>query len=304
MVAGLTLAITGGTGFLGSHLIDAALARGFAVRALARRAQPARDGVTWVPGALDQPESLETLVTGVSAIIHVAGVINAPDRAGFVAGNIHGTHAMISAAERGRVRRFLQVSSLAAREPGLSAYGWSKAEAEAALMASSLDWTIVRPPAIFGPRDKEMLDLFRIARRGVLPLPPAGGRLSVIAAPDLAELLLDLAASNALTGAVIEPDDGRPEGWDHREFARAIGTAIGRRVRPLSLPRPLLAIIARIDTRLRGDRAKLTPDRVGYFCHPDWVSHERPPPDLWHPAVDTPARLAETAAWYRAYGLL
>lgn len=298
------IAVTGGTGFVGSHLLDAALAEGHQVRALTRRPQPDRPGVTWVEGALDRPDNLAALVRDADAVLHIAGVINAADRAGFAAGNIDGTRNMIAAARDAGVRRFVQVSSLAAREPELSDYGWSKAEADKVLMASDLDWTIVRPPAIFGPRDQEMLELFRLAKRHLVPLPPAGGRMSVIAVGDLVRLLLTLPASNALTRQIVEPDDGTPDGWDHRDFARAIGKATGRTVLPLPLPRPILNAIATVDRMARGEKAKLTPDRVSYFCHPDWVSHAAPPADVWNPSGDTPAALAETARWYRAQGLL
>lgn len=298
------LAITGGTGFVGSHLLDHALLDDHQVRALTRRPQPPRDGVTWVTGALETPDALAALVRGADAVVHVAGAINAADRAGFAAGNIAGTRAMVDTAEAAGVRRFVAVSSLAAREPSLSAYGWSKAEAETIVRDSELDWTIVRPPAIFGPRDRELLDLFRIAKRGFVPLPPAGGRMSVIAVGDLARLLLLLATSDALVGATVEPDDGVAGGWDQRDFARAIGTAIGRRVRPLPLPRPLLDTASRADRLVRRGKAKLTADRVRYFCHPDWTAHARPPAELWQPVEPTPDALGATARWYRNRGLL
>ncbi|THD37694.1 MAG: NAD-dependent epimerase/dehydratase family protein [Sphingomonas sp.] len=298
------IALTGGTGFVGSHVIDRATAAGIELRALTRRPQPDRAGVTWIAGALDDAASLATLVEGADAVLHVAGVINAPDRAGFAAGNIEGTRAVIAAARDAGIRRFVQVSSLAAREPGLSDYGWSKAEADKVLMASDLDWTIVRPPAIFGPRDSEMLELFKLAKWHVMPLPPAGGRLSVIAVEELVRLLLALPTSNALTRQIVEPDDGRPGGWDHRELARAIGVATDSTVLPLPLPRVVLNAVAAGDGLVRGKGAKLTPDRVRYFCHKDWVSHVAPPADVWAPQVDTREALAATAAWYRANGLL
>jgi len=298
------IAVTGGTGFVGSHFIEHALAQGHQLRALTRRPQAERAGITWVEGALDKPDSLAVLVQGADAVLHIAGVINAPDRAGFAAGNIDGTRALIAATEAAGIRRFVQVSSLTAREPDLSLYGWSKAEADKLLIASGLDWTIVRPPAIFGPRDQEMLELFKLAKRHVVPLPPAGGRMSVIAVGELIRLLLALPTSNALIREIVEPDDGRPDGWDHRDFARAIGIAMGSKVLPLPLPRPILDAIAALDGLFRGKNAKLTPDRVAYFCHRDWVSHARPPADVWAPQEDTPTALAATALWYRQQGLL
>lgn len=298
------IAVTGGTGFVGSHLIEHALAEGHQLRALTRRPQPDRAGVTWVEGALGNADSMAALVRGTDAVLHIAGVINAPDRAGFAAGNIEGTRVLIAAAEAAGIRRFVQISSLTAREPDLSLYGWSKAEADRLLMASTLDWTIVRPPAIFGPRDQEMLELFKLAKRHIVPLPPAGGRMSAIAVGELVRLLLALPTSNALVREIVEPDDGAPNGWDHRDFARAIGAAMGKSVLPLSLPRPVLNTIAAIDGLVRGKNAKLTPDRVAYFCHRDWVSHKTPPKDIWEPRQDTRSALAATAQWYRAQGLL
>ena len=299
----MRLAITGGTGFVGGHLLRQAGEAGHAVAALARRAQPGLLNVTWVPGALDDPAALAALVAGAEAVIHVAGVVNAPDKAGFAAGNIAGTQGIVAAARAAGVPRFVHVSSLAAREPALSDYGWSKAGAEDAVRASGLHWTMVRPPAIYGPGDTEMLELFRLARRGLVPLPP-GGRASIIHAADLARLLLRLAEAPVLPGETIDPDDGVAGGWDHRALARAIGTAVGRRALPLPVPAALLRLGASADGLIRGKAAKLTPDRVRYFLHPDWTAHRRPPADLWRAAIDTPSGLKATADWYRAAGWL
>ena len=294
----MILAISGGTGFVGSHLIDLALAGGHRVRALARKPQPARDGVAWIAGGLGDPEALAELVAGADAVIHVAGVVSA-DRDGFVRGNIDGTGAIVAASAG---KRFVHVSSLAAREPDLSMYGWSKAEAERVVEASGLDWTIVRPTGVYGPRDTEMRDMFRAARWGVVPLPPAG-RVSVIAVEDLARLLLALAPAGPR--AVLEADDGSA-GYSHAALARAIGRAVGRSILPVSLPRTALALAARADGALRGTKAKLTPDRARYLAHPDWTADpaRRPPPDLWTPRIALDDGLATTAAWYRANGLL
>jgi nucleoside-diphosphate-sugar epimerase len=299
-----TLAITGGTGFVGSCLIALAVEAGHKVRALTRRAQAEREHITWIPGDLQDKPALASLAESADAVIHVAGVVNAPDKAGFALGNVDGTANMLAAAEGARIRRFVHVSSLAAREPQMSHYGWSKAEGDRLVQASPLDWTIVRPPAIYGPGDMEMLELFKLAKKG-LALTPPGGRTSVIEVGDLGRLMLALALSDNCR-TIIDADDGVEGGWSHRDFALAIGAATGKRVAAFALPRPLLMAGAHLDRLVRGKGAKLTPDRVSYFCHQDWVidSARRPPENLWKPQVPTPEGLAATAAWYRQQGLL
>jgi uncharacterized protein YbjT (DUF2867 family) len=295
----MILAVTGATGFVGSHLLDQALAAGHQVRALTRRPQPSRDAVTWVEGSLADEAALAELVAGSDAVIHVAGSVNA-SRTGFADANIAGTRAMLAASG---TRRFVHVSSLAAREPQLSAYGWSKAEAERLVEASAAAWTIVRPTGVYGPRDGEFREMFKMATKGVMLLPPRG-RVSLIAVEDLARLLPTLAVEGGAR-TTYEADDGSA-GVTHAELAHAIGRAVGRRVRAIHVPKAALRLAARADMRARGDRAKLTLDRVGYLCHPDWTADpaKRPPPALWRPRIALDEGLAATAAWYRANGLL
>jgi nucleoside-diphosphate-sugar epimerase len=301
----LKLAVTGGTGFVGSRFIDAAIAAGHEVRALARRPQEPRDGVEWIKGALESSESLHELVRDTDAVVHIAGVINAADAAGFDAGNAAGTLTMLAAATAAGTQRFVQVSSLAAREPKLSLYGASKARAETLVQRSGLNWVMVRPPAVYGPGDRETLELFKMAKLGLMLLPP-NGRVSMIHVDDLARLLLKLATSEQPSGVIFEADDGREQGWSHKEMAAAIGGAVGRRNLALSLPGSILKLGGRVDRLVRRSRAKLTPDRAAYFAHPDWVANAqlRPPADFWRPSIDTPAGLAETARWYEREGWL
>jgi uncharacterized protein YbjT (DUF2867 family) len=298
----MKLAITGATGFVGSHLIAQAAAAGHEIRALTRRPQPPSNVVTWSEGALDRPDSLAALVNGCDAVVHVAGVING-DKAAFTQGNIAGTENMVEAAAQAGVRRFIHISSLAAREPQLSTYGWSKSVSEEPVIAAGLNWTIIRPPAIYGPGDREMLDLFRAARLRIVPLPP-GGRLSVIHVGDLCGLILACLDNEMSFGRTYEPDDGHQGGWGTVAFAHALGRAVGRRVLALPIPKRVLMLGAGTDRLIRRGKAKLTADRVAYFCHPDWTAapHAHPPAELWHAEVPTETGLAETARWYRAEG--
>jgi nucleoside-diphosphate-sugar epimerase len=301
----MKLAVTGGTGFVGAHLVDVAIAAGHQVKALTRREQTPRDGIEWINGDLHDRAALEALVGDADAVIHVAGVITAPTAAAFELGNVAGTLAMLAAATAGGVRRFVHVSSLAAREPKLSLYGASKHKAEALVHSSGLDWVIVRPPAVYGPGDKETLELFRMAKLGLMLMPPKG-RVSVLHVDDLARLLLALASPAAPSNMLVEADDGKANGWTHREFARALGSAVGTKPAILSSPGILLRLAARADQLVRGPRAKLTVDRAAYFSHRNWVIEPKRacPPRLWQPEIATDEGLKATADWYRAQGWL
>lgn len=301
----MKLAVTGGTGFVGSHLINVALAAGHQVKALTRRSQPERDGLEWIAGDLHDRSALELLVGDVDAVIHVAGIISGHNAATFELGNVGGTLAMLAAATAGGVHRFVHVSSLAAREPKLSLYGASKARAEELIRSSGLEWSMVRPPAVYGPGDKETLELFRMAKLGLMLMPPHG-HVSLIHVDDLARLLLALADYSAPSGILIEADDGKPHGWTHRQFAKELGRAVGTKPAIVSAPGVFLKLAARADQLVRGPKAKLTVDRAAYFSHRNWVVHPElgPPPGLWRPQIPTEQGLRETADWYRAQGWL
>lgn len=300
------LAITGATGFVGSTVMDLALMQGFSIRALTRRNLEMRKGVEWVRGTLEDKDALASLCEGANAVIHIAGLTNTPDPSEFETANVTGTANVLAAMKEARSKRLVFVSSLSAREPQLSAYGSSKAEAEKLVQAAKLNWTIVRPPAVYGPRDDDMFELFRAAKWGFVPLPPSGAT-SIIHVSDLGELLIELAVRSGNDQAALvrkktfEPDDGRIGGWAHKEMASAIGKAMGRRVFAMNLPENVLELAARADHVMRGDKAKLTADRVGYMCHPNWVARsDRNVPDtFWQPRISGEEGFAMTAQWYR-----
>jgi len=299
-----TLAVTGGTGFVGQHLLRLAIEAGHDVRALTRGWKPPEDEIAWVDGALDRPDSLLKLASGADAVVHLAGLING-SKAAFEAVNVTGTAMMIDAARKAGVRRFIHISSLAAREPELSAYGSSKVRSERLVAASGLEWTIIRPPAVYGPGDREMFELFKMARRGFVALPP-DGHFSVIHVEDLCRLILAVVDEPETVAEIYEPDDGTERGWHHRQFARSLAEIYGRRAAAVPMPRRILHGLSHVDRLLRRGGAKLTRDRVNYFCHPDWVvtAEMRPPSALWQPRIPTAAGLRDTADWYREQGWL
>lgn len=298
----MILAVTGGTGFVGGHLLRLAVEQGHPVRALTRRPQPEMAGVRWVGGDLASPGAL---CEGADAVIHLAGAINAPDRAGFDAGNVAGTASLAAAAHAAGIGRFVHVSSLAAREPGLSDYGASKAAAERIVAASGFAAAIVRPPGVYGPGDRETLPVFQMVARGFAVL-PGPGRFSLIEVGDLAAVLLRVAASDF--NGLAEVDDGHG-GYTHAELALAIGVALGRRPRLIRLPTAVLRAGASVDTalaRVQRRSPKLSHDRARYLAHPDWVADPAValPRDLRGTPAGLVPGLAGTVAWYRRHGWL
>ena len=228
-------------------------------------------------------------------------MINARDAAGFEAGNVAGTAAMLAAAEKAGIKRFVHVSSLAAREPRLSQYGASKARAEELVEARRVV-AIVRPPAVYdrGTADARMSDGRARPRSAA-----TDRRLSVIHVDDLARLLLALTDPPCPERLLVEPDDGRKGGWSHTEFGHALGRALGRRVMTLSMPQSILMLGARIDGLVRRDKAKLTADRAAYFCHPDWTVERRGErPKRCGGQKSKRKRACGTARWYREAGWL
>ena len=307
MKAPTKIAVTGATGFVGQMLVEECQRQGIGVRALTRREQDAREGVGWVSGDLNNKAALAELVRGAEAVIHLAGVVSALDAAGFEDGNVAGTLNLIEACVAAGTPRFVFVSSLSAREPQLSVYGASKHRAEKLVKASGLDWTIIRPPAIYGPRDTENLELFKLAKWGVVPMPPKNGRASWIHVGDLCRLLLAIAPSGeATTRKLYEVDDGHPNGWTHYEIARAIGWAVGRRPWVPHLSEAMLRRVSAVERFFRHSKAKLTLDRVGYMVHPDWVANAQDavPQHIWRAKTPMREGMRATANWYRKNGWL
>lgn len=303
----MILALTGATGFVGGHTVEAAISSGHEVRALTRRAQPDRLGVTWIRGDLADEAALRDLCDGANAVIHIAGVVNAKSRAGFEEGNVAGTRRMLRAAEAAGIRRFVHVSSLSAREPSLSHYGASKARADDLVRMSELDWVTVRPPAVYGPGDLEQLDIYRLAKRG-LAVAPNRGRFSVIYVTDLAQALVALAESGKGSRRIFEIADG-PIGLSHAGYALLIGEALDKNPRILSVPPSALKLAAAADwarSRVAGKLPKLSFDRARYIAHPDWTADPGPLAALgiWSPEIPVGEGIKRTVAWYRAEGLL
>jgi nucleoside-diphosphate-sugar epimerase len=198
------------------------------------------------------------------------------------------------------------MSSLAAREPQLSHYAASKRRGEAALAATSpsLRWTVLRPPAVYGPGERELAPLFRWIARGVAPLPSgAAGRFSLLYVDDLAQAVLRWLEADAGDGRVFELDDGRPGGYDWDAVLVAAARVLhGKRpVRRIAVPGAILRVVAHANlaaASLLGYAPMLTPGKLREISHPDWLcdSHDFAEATGWRATVLLEQGLA------RAYG--
>jgi nucleoside-diphosphate-sugar epimerase len=301
------IALTGGTGFVGQRLIPYLIAQGQDVRALTRRAQPSSASLHWVQGDLQNAAALERLCADCDAVIHLAGVIKGRSRADFVRGNVEGTAAMLRAAHRSGVRRFLHISSLAARAPQLSHYCSSKAEAEVLVKASGLDWTILRPPGVYGPGDRETLALFKAAKGPLMPIPAGSQRVSWIYIEDLCAAI-EVALTPQTISQMMEVDDGAG-GYSHRDFAQAVIAAVGGQARIVTLPQYSLrafGYLNQVAGQLFRKATMLTSGKVREIFHDDWAVRDNSLHRLtdWSPAVSLDEGLLATVQWYKHSGWL
>jgi len=228
-----------------------------------------------LPVGLTDVDGLANIVVGCDAIIYCAGSVRGRSPEDFSNANIDGVRAMLEALERvPGSPPLLLVSSLAASRPQLSDYSFSKHAGEQLLLDKpSLAWTILRPPAIYGPGDKEMLPVLKMARRGLLAhAGPKDQRLSLLHVDDLARAVLAwLASWQQCQHKTYSLDDGQPGGYDWP----AIGAAVSEsKYRSLRLPRLLLDIAARSNlmaAKLLGYQPMLTPGKVRELIQADWL---------------------------------
>ena len=270
------VAVTGGTGFLGRHLIKALVASGYQVKALTRRPVSSL-GVTWVTGSLDQPYALKQLIADASFVIHLAGQVRGSNYKAFAATNVAGCENLIRATEQAAPQAsFLLMSSLVARHPELSHYACSKRVGEDLLKTSALAWTVFRPTAIYGPDDTELLPLFNmIANTGIAPVINRNqGRVSLLHVFDCVSLVLAWVQQPMKAfGQTYELDDGHPNAYSWREIGDIIATKTKRKMVFLTVPKMLLMSVALINNVLAFAlryHPMLTAGKIREVWHPDW----------------------------------
>ena len=312
--------VTGGTGFIGSHLLERAAAAGEAVRCLVRRKTPARPlppGVETALANLLTGEGLDRALAGTDVVIHLAGVTKALRKSDYYAGNVRATETLARALGG---RRLVHVSSLAAAGPGVmlteddeahpvSEYGRSKLEAERVARALVPDAVIVRPPVVYGPRDTDVFQVLKSSIRG-MALQISGGErwFSAIYAADLADGLLRAARSPRAAGRTYYMAHPKPASWSGLGAlaARLMGRPAPRTV---TIPYPAAYAAgwcAETWARLARRPGIVSRDKIAearcasWTCDPGRAAAEL----RFEAATGLEAGLQATLAWYMEAGWL
>ena len=277
-----TVALTGATGFIGNRVARRLVTNGCKLKALTRatsnRSRLAGLDIYWVEGSLENLDSLRRLVRGAEVVVHCAGAVRGATQAHFDRSNVDGVARLVQAAiEQHPLPRFLLLSSLAARQPDISPYASSKRQGEMALAAHAglMPWTALRPPAVYGPGEKEMLPLLRWMERGIAFVLGSGDtRFSMLYVDDLVEAICKWLLEDGWPKKVFELHDGRPGGYAWKDVIDTVGGLNARRVQCLHIPVAGLKAAARLNlivARVFGYAPMFTPGKLRELRYPDWV---------------------------------
>lgn len=319
--------VTGGSGFIGSHLLDKLRRADWSVRCLIRetssRRRLPREGVELAIGDLDDRDSLKEHLKGITTVFHLAGRIRARSREGFFRTNREGTVNLLEASRQaGSVKRFIYVSSLSAAGPSpdghplreeetarpVSFYGESKlaAEEETRRFQRNFSITILRPAAVYGPGDRETLQVVKMAERGLMFQPGGPGfTFSSLHVADLVDGIVLAAGRPDETPAAYFLADGNLYVWE--ETFTLLKSLLGKGSRSLKIPwaagRNALRLAAGICPR---STAAFYLDKIREMNHKYWVCDiSRARAELgFSPRHDIETGLRETIRWYREAGWL
>ena len=325
--------VTGGSGFIGSEVIQQLTQQGVAVRALLRKTSPRHNlqGLDYetVLGDLSDLQSLKEAVKGVDYVFHLAGAILARNRAEYFSQNAVGTGNLAQACAEANpgLKRFVYVSSIAASGPSdslkpreevdaetpISSYGASKlgGERELARWSASYPTTVLRPPAVYGPRDKAVFEFVKVVNTGIVPVLPASQRngkkyYSVIHVEDLVRgiVLAGLAPEQSRREVFFLCGDGV---YTWNELMAAMAEGLGKRTVRIPVPGFALTGLGAMYTAagwLMQKNYPLSLDKLKELRADYWIcSNERAKKVLgFEPKWDLRRGMAQTISWYRLNG--
>jgi len=315
--------VTGGTGFIGSHLVESLAAAGQPVRCLVRagRARKLPPAVEIAIGDLATADGVGDALAGVDTVIHLAGVTKALAAEEYYRGNARGTECLARAAQ-GRNLRFVHVSSLAAIGPShgnapveedvmprpLTNYGKSKLEAERIVRALLPAAVIVRPPVVYGPRDTDVFQLLRSISKGLVVEIAGGERwFSAIYVRDLVEGILAAVRRPGVEGRSYFLTHPKPASWS--ELASVAAAAMNRRPRVVRIPVALArcaGFCAEVWAQATRTPGIISREKVTEAVCPAWIcDHRRAAAELsFQASTSLMAGMEKTLAWYREAGWL
>jgi nucleoside-diphosphate-sugar epimerase len=313
--------MTGATGFIGWHVARRFVESGWRVRALVRpeSPRPVPEGVERTVVSLREAE-VNAAAAGAELLIHMAAVVGIRSGSEFARSNVEATAEVVKAAQRLGVR-LVHMSSLGATGPGqpddpptedsplrpVNLYGESKRDAEHLVRsARDLEWTIIRPTLVYGPRDRNFFPMFRLARRGIFPIPSAAARYNVVHVSDVTRLVEIASTSSAALRETFFA--GHPHHVTLRELMAPLAPIYGKPFRPFPIPKSALWFGAQVGSAAQKlgiqvpiDRARWNEMRSpGFVCRVDKARDRLG----FVATIGLSEGLRETAEWYAKNGWL
>jgi nucleoside-diphosphate-sugar epimerase len=321
--------VTGASGFVGSHIVDDLIARRVRVRAVVRGSSSRRwldgKGIEFADAAMEDEPAIRRALAGADWVVHAAGLIRARSAAEFHECNVGGTERMLRASRDAGVRRFVLVSSQAAAGPSadgrpvteeqaprpISAYGESKLAAERAVLGApggaEMGMTVIRPPAVYGPRDTAILKVFSLAKRHIQPVLRRRGRFSIIHVTDLASAVhAALTREEAIREVFFASE---PDETDYAELGTFVRESLRTWTVPVAFPRWALmgvALGAEAFAAMARQAPLLSREKLREISAGDWICSSRKIRERlgWTPRIPLQEGILATADWYRGAGWL
>lgn len=322
--------VTGANGFVGSHLVEGLLERGYQVRCLVRKTSNLRwiSGlrVEYVYGDIADKDSLKGFFEDVDLVFHAAGLTKAKGREEYFKANADGTRNIVEACveENPKLQRLVYISSQAAVGPGsdeqplnenapcrpVTDYGESKLKGEKVILqySSQLPITVIRPPAVYGPRDTDVLGFFKVASKGFrISFGRGESFLSLVYVKDLVEGTILAAENPRSVGEIYFIADDKVYSW--KETFNIMAGVLKKRTIPLKIPRSAVSFLAFISegfSKLLGKSAIFNTQKAREITQRYWgLDVSKAKAELgFSPKFDLERGAAETIKWYKEKGWL
>ena len=309
----MSVALTGATGFVGQAVLKRLLEDGYKVRAMTRgKSLSPHKNLEIFSADLTDKSALWRFCDGASVVIHCGGLVKSLHKDDMMRVNGWATDQLAKAAEASGVKRFLYVSSLAAREPDISIYAKSKFSGEEAVQTRSvrMGWDIIRPPAVYGAEDTQILTFFKLINKGVCPIiAPKEATVSLIYVEDLADAIHAWVASKMATADIYEVAGADDSGFSWEDILRTASVIMNKDpkfIRPPIFVFRCLARLSQIAGYISGRPPLLSPDKLNELRHYNWQVTDTQFSQKfgWAPKISMKQGVEKTINWYKSHNWL